>query len=252
MTSKMVEYPLRAQEKEMKHGSRDGEEEEDFAPDDNTDFTHAPAGSTYFGQSVENLLLTRTGTDGTMYKDPNARYGSGSLRGPTYGSKGLSPPDDPAAWSESDKKELGIPELPYSPHGGSGPEKAGAGLVVKEAPVEEVPTSKTRRWWLRLVWLCTFWIPSFFLNHVGRMKRPDIRMAWREKVTIFWLIFLMNAVVVFYIVEFGRLLCPNFDKAWSLNEVNQHIGNNDFWVAIQGVVMSPTSFMVITATANLG
>jgi hypothetical protein len=35
-----------------------------------------------------------------MYKDPNARYGSGGLRGPTY--KGLAPPDDTAAWSESD------------------------------------------------------------------------------------------------------------------------------------------------------
>lgn len=240
---KMVEDPLRAQEKEMKLGSREGEEEEDLAPDDNTDFTHAPAGSTYFGESVENLLLTRTGTDGMMYKDPNARYGSGGLRGPTYGSKSLSPPDDPAAWSESDKKEPGTPELPYSPHGGSGPEKAGAGLVVKEAPVEEVPTSNTRRWWLRLVWLCTFWIPSFCLNHIGRMKRPDVRMAWREKVTIFWLIFLMNAIVVFYIVEFGRLLCPNFDKAWSLDEVNQHTGDNDFWVAIQGVVYDVTNFI---------
>jgi hypothetical protein len=51
----------------------EGDEEEDYAPDDNTDFTHAPSGSVYFGESVENLLLTRTGRDGTMYKDPNAR-----------------------------------------------------------------------------------------------------------------------------------------------------------------------------------
>ena len=76
------------------------------------------------------------------------------------------------------------------------------------------------------------------MNHIRRMKRPDVRMAWREKVTIFWL--LMNAIVIFYIVEFGRLLCPNFDKAWSLDEVNQHTGGNDFWVAIQGVVYDVT------------
>jgi chitin synthase len=44
------------------------------------------------------------------------------------------------------------------------------------------------------------------------MKRPDIQIAWREKLTIFLLILLLNATVVFYIVEFGRLLCPNFDK----------------------------------------
>ena len=68
-------------------------------------------------------------------------------------------------------------------------------------------------------------------------------MAWREKVTIFWLIFLMNGIVIFYIVEFGRLLCPNFDKAWSLNEVNQHTGDNDFWVTIQGVIYDVTNFI---------
>src|SRR5260221_1173297 len=32
------------------------------------------------------------------------------------------------------------------------------------------------------------------------------------------LIFLMNGIIIFYIVEFGRLLCPNFDKARSLNK----------------------------------
>jgi chitin synthase len=75
------------------------------------------------------------------------------------------------------------------------------------------------------------------------MKRPDIRLAWREKVTIFWLIFLFNAVVIFYIVEFGRLRCPNSDKAWSINEVNEHTGNTDFWVAIQGVVYDVSNFI---------
>jgi chitin synthase len=75
------------------------------------------------------------------------------------------------------------------------------------------------------------------------MKRPDIRLAWREKVTIFFLIFLMNAIVIFYIVEFGRLLCPDFDKAWSLTEVAQHTGKNDYWVTIQGYVYDVTNFV---------
>jgi chitin synthase len=75
------------------------------------------------------------------------------------------------------------------------------------------------------------------------MKRPDVRLAWREKVTIFWLIFLLNGIVVFYIVIFGRLLCPNFDKAWSLKEVAQHTGSNDFWVAIQGSVYDVSKFV---------
>jgi len=233
---KMVEDPLRAQE----NGSREADEEDDIGPDDNTDFTHAPAGSTYFGESVDNLLLTRAGTDGTIYKDPNARYGSGGLRGP--GAKELTRPDDHGAWSEYDKKESRTLDVPYSP-GGNPANKETDGIVAKAAPVEEVPTSKTRRWWLRLVWLCTWWIPSFCLSFIGRMKRPDIRLAWREKLTIFWLIFLFNGIVVFYIVEFGRLLCPNFDKAWSLNEVNQHTGSNDFWVTIQGVVYDVSNFI---------
>jgi chitin synthase len=76
------------------------------------------------------------------------------------------------------------------------------------------------------------------------MKRPDIRLAWREKVTIFFLIFLINATVIFYIVEFGRLLCPDFNKAWDLNEVAQHTGTNDYWVTIQGQVYDVSHFIL--------
>ncbi|KAG1772097.1 hypothetical protein EDD22DRAFT_768577, partial [Suillus occidentalis] len=110
-------------------------------------------------------------------------------------------------------------------------------MIVNEAPatVEEVPSSSSR-WWLFLVWSYTGWIPSFIFRYMGRMKRPDIRFAWREKLTIFILIFLRNALVIFYIVEFGRLLCPNLDKARSLTEVSEHTGNSDWWVSVQGQV----------------
>ena len=49
-----------------------------------------------------------------------------------------------------------------------------------QKPVEVVPTTATRRWWVRFVWLCTWWIPSFLLSWIGKMKRSDVRMAWRE------------------------------------------------------------------------
>ena len=75
------------------------------------------------------------------------------------------------------------------------------------------------------------------------MKRPDVRLAWREKLAIFWLVFLLNALVIFYVVEFGRSLCPNFDKAWTVNEVGQHLGLEDNWVAIQGSVYDITHFV---------
>jgi len=238
---KVVEDILRSAEKGSKLGFR--EDEEDGDGDDNTDFTHPTDGgggglvppiTGYFADSADNLLLTRMGNDGTKYQSPNAQYDSGG------------PPDRGVWGSDYDKKgPLSPPEigsLGYSPGANA---KEGGGMMVKEAPsaVEEIPSTRTRRWWLWIVWFTTWWMPNFLLRIVGRMKRPDVRLAWREKVTIFFLIFLFNALVIFYIVEFGRLLCPNFDKAWGSNEVLQHQGSNDFWVSIQGVVYDVSNFV---------
>ena len=235
---KTAEDELRSSEKELRKPPQEAEDESNY-PDDNTDYTHQDPGfppqSAYHGQSEDNLLLTRVTSSGTHYRDPNASYGQGGLLTP-----GLSAPpyrEDESEWAPNyDKKEV----IQGSPD----PSKEG-GLVVKDAPntIEEVPSSRSRRFWLYLVWATTWWIPSFCLSSIGRMKRPDIRLAWREKVTIFFLIFLMNAIVIFYIVEFGRLLCPDFDKAWSLNEVAQHTGTNDYWVTIQGQVYDITNFI---------
>lgn len=41
--------------------------------------TAAPGGA-YFNESNNNLLLTRTGTNGTHYHDANAPYAAGGLR----------------------------------------------------------------------------------------------------------------------------------------------------------------------------
>ncbi|KAI9672401.1 MAG: hypothetical protein M1817_003423 [Caeruleum heppii] len=108
--------------------------------------------------------------------------------------------------------------------------------------VTEQIISKMRRLWVAVVWALTFWIPSFVLRYVGRMKRPDVRFAWREKLVLFALIALLNATVVFYIVVFGRLLCPNYDKAWSQKEVSFHQGDDDFWISIRGEVFDISKF----------
>ncbi|EGY13737.1 chitin synthase [Verticillium dahliae VdLs.17] len=99
-----------------------------------------------------------------------------------------------------------------------------------------------RRVWVFIVWAFTWWIPSPLLRYVGRMKRPDVRMAWREKLVLCFFIFLMNALIVFWIVAFGRLLCPNFDKAYSQKEVDTHQGQSDFWVSIHGKVYDISKF----------
>lgn len=99
-----------------------------------------------------------------------------------------------------------------------------------------------RRLWAGFVWALTFWIPSFVLRFVGRMKRPDVRMAWREKVVLVLLILLFNAIVCFYIMAFGDLLCPNKDKAWNTKEVSWHTTDDNFFVSIHGRVYDISKF----------
>ncbi|KAH9919697.1 chitin synthase [Fomitopsis serialis] len=211
MAWKMVEDVLRGAEKDAKKslGVRD-DEDESVVPDDMTEATHhdapsMPAASYYgAGASEDNLLLTRTGTHGTTYRDANTKGG--------YAQVGLSTPNVENTPAYSDQE------------GEKDPGYAGSPALEKEpaGAVEEIATTRIRRWWIAIVWLVTWWI-------IGRMKRPDIRLAWREKVTIFFLIIFFNGV-------FGRLLCPDYDKAWNTNQLGQHTGTNDFYVAIQGTV----------------
>ncbi|KAK7981616.1 chitin synthase [Apiospora saccharicola] len=108
--------------------------------------------------------------------------------------------------------------------------------------VETVETTLTRRLWVGLVWTLTFWIPSPLLSFVGRMKRPDVRLAWREKLVLVFLIMLANAFILFWIIGFGHLLCPNSDKAWSQEEIATHLGEDDYWISLRGKVYDMTPF----------
>ncbi|KAL3419762.1 Chitin synthase 6 [Phlyctema vagabunda] len=108
--------------------------------------------------------------------------------------------------------------------------------------VTEEPVDMTRRIWVGIVWGMTWWIPSFLLRFVGRMRRPDVRLAWREKFVLFMMILFLNALIIFWIVEFGKLLCPNSDKAWNTKEVATHQGDADYWVSIHGRVYDLSKF----------
>ncbi|PHH62255.1 hypothetical protein CDD81_7315 [Ophiocordyceps australis] len=114
--------------------------------------------------------------------------------------------------------------------------------VAKNKHIQTKEISFGRRVWVWIVWALTFWIPSPLLRFVGRMRRPDVRMAWREKLVLCFLILLINAVIIFWIVAFGRILCPNFDKAWNSKEVGFHQGEDDFWVSIHGRVYDISNF----------
>ncbi|KAI4732119.1 chitin synthase [Aureobasidium sp. EXF-10728] len=108
--------------------------------------------------------------------------------------------------------------------------------------ITEVPITFSRKAWIWAVWALTFYIPSPALRYIGRMKRPDVRQAWREKFALMIIIFIINATVVFYIVAFGKLLCPNMDKAWSAKEVGYHAASNDYYVSFRGHVYDLTKF----------
>ncbi|MCJ1313919.1 hypothetical protein MMC25_007599 [Agyrium rufum] len=112
--------------------------------------------------------------------------------------------------------------------------------------IESHTMSFGRRLWVMLVWTLTFWIPSPALRYVGRMKRPDVRMAWREKLVLMFFIFLLNATIIFYIVEFGNLLCPDLNIVWDNQDVSYHQGDNDFYVSIHGKVYDISKFWTQT------
>ncbi|KDQ15535.1 glycosyltransferase family 2 protein [Botryobasidium botryosum FD-172 SS1] len=270
---KTVEDVLRAEEKEQRRAAREGgaavDDDEsmmpDYPDDDRTvDYGDARRGFVAGNNNSGDNLLRQDGTGAGQqgqgqggqgqargyyeggYLSP--RYGSG--QGPTSpratDSEGPFRDPEPAAglggWgSEYDKAPTGTPPqsqtnlVPATKEGGDMKSKA-------PQTVEEVPISGARKWWVRFVWFLTWWIPDFALVHCGRMKRPDVRFAWREKVSICALIFSFCGMIIFYIIFFGPLLCPNMNKAWNLSQLSQHSTDNDFWVAVHGSVYDLTTF----------
>ncbi|KAF8154389.1 hypothetical protein K438DRAFT_1532141, partial [Mycena galopus ATCC 62051] len=80
---------------------------------------------------------------------------------------------------------------------------------IQEGEVTEVyKESSARRRRTFLCRLLTWWMPDILLTHCGRMKRSDVRKAWREKLTVNILIWFMCACTTFVIIALGRLICP--------------------------------------------
>ncbi|KAG0039060.1 hypothetical protein BGZ82_009866 [Podila clonocystis] len=109
-------------------------------------------------------------------------------------------------------------------------------------PVEMVPVTRARKSWVFFTWLMTWWIPSFMLSRCGKMKREDIRMAWREKVALCCIIFFMSAIIIFVITGFGKMMCPGAERLYSPKEVGYHAAPEDFYVSLRGKVYDITKF----------
>ena len=109
--------------------------------------------------------------------------------------------------------------------------------------VDDVVVSGSRKRWLAIVYLLTFMIPDLLIKWVGRMKRKDIRIAWREKLAINLLIWLSCGFVIFFIVIFPQLICPR-QHVYSAAELSSYDGRNGHgsYVAIRGQVFDLEAF----------
>ncbi|KAI1436637.1 glycosyltransferase family 2 protein [Xylaria sp. CBS 124048] len=74
--------------------------------------------------------------------------------------------------------------------------------------VEEYRDSPSRKRWIFIVYLLTWFIPDFLVRWVGGMPRKDVRMAWREKLAINFIIWFFCLFAAFFIVGFPMLICP--------------------------------------------
>ncbi|ORX35119.1 glycosyltransferase family 2 protein [Kockovaella imperatae] len=186
--------------------------------------------------STDDLLLKRSTTSGDVYS-PNT---PGEVEYKDY----QATPDFPTNQHlYSDTKTSMVSPI-YKEDDPLHSRDAGDMIVheKKHQATEVIATTTARRWWLRITWMLTWWIPSFLLSSIGGMKRADVRMAWREKLAIFMMIIMMCGVVLFYIVGFGLLLCPDSDKAWNPTELSEHAGTDDYYAAIAGKVYDFTNF----------
>jgi chitin synthase len=73
---------------------------------------------------------------------------------------------------------------------------------VAKKPKEKMTAARCK--WVCCTWCLTWWIPGFMLSWCGGMRSPQVRMAWREKVALCIIIFLLCSMLGFMIVGFGN------------------------------------------------
>ncbi|KAL0946000.1 hypothetical protein HGRIS_012276 [Hohenbuehelia grisea] len=121
------------------------------------------------------------------------------------------------------------------------------GLLDKEALAGEIQEGETtevlketsaRRRWVALCWALTFWVPTFCLTHVGRMKRMDVRQAWREKLALNMLIWLICGCMIFVVAVLGPVICPtqHVFNPQELASHSQQFNPKAVYTAIRGEV----------------
>ncbi|KAJ3263937.1 hypothetical protein HDU77_009711 [Chytriomyces hyalinus] len=97
--------------------------------------------------------------------------------------------------------------------------------VLKETPAPRrtvrvvEPISKMRKRWICFTWSLTWCIPTLALRICCKLKRPDIQMAWREKVALCIISAVVCSIILFLIIGLGQILCP-VQKVLSQGEID--------------------------------
>lgn len=110
--------------------------------------------------------------------------------------------------------------------------------------VEEYKDSPSRKRWVFMVYFLTWLIPDFLIRWIGKMPRKDVRMAWREKLAINMLIWLMCGFAAFFIFIFPSLVCPH-QYVFSASELSSYdgkSGSKGAYVSVRGYVFDIATF----------
>lgn len=113
------------------------------------------------------------------------------------------------------------------------------GNDAKMAEVDVHPMTGSRKRWLFIVYALTFWLPDFAI----RIRRKDVRLAWREKLAINMIIWLSCASIVFFMIGMPRLICPH-QYVYSPSELATKNGKKGepSYIAIRGIVFDLGKF----------
>ncbi|KAF8447874.1 P-loop containing nucleoside triphosphate hydrolase protein [Boletus edulis BED1] len=112
------------------------------------------------------------------------------------------------------------------------------GLIAKEALAGDVGSSTLGLAMLAPNLVDTIHFPQWF----GRMKREDVRQAWREKFALNVIIWFICACAVFVIAVLGVVICPTA-HVFSTSELASHSFSNsanNVYTAIRGEVFDLT------------
>ncbi|KAI8597526.1 glycosyltransferase family 2 protein [Dissophora ornata] len=147
-------------------------------------------------------------------------------------------------FGDSEKRGMMMHMDGSSPDEGALKDGSGKKDGIEDEDEEEIPVTAARRNWVFLTYLLTWWIPSVLLSKCGKMSRPDIRMAWREKVALCIIILFISLCMIFYIAVLGELICPH-QYVYSPGELSGYGStSSNPLTMIRGEVFDMNKFMV--------